>query len=451
MPDTTPTTNANAPSEINSAPEQVEVGTREAGEVALPDMLPNLSALGTHGAPVATGVDAQAAARARFAVAQQRQKEARARAQDNARKPTDPVAILMLSKSETVPPNLAVWAKWLAETGRVGSKIFIHGKHPWELPPEMRKAGMVRLGEKMEVKTEWGEASLVEASMRMLVLATMASKQYGFSHYMLVSDDTVPLKRLDAIGVEDESQVVGMDQSENHTQLLAMRDALAAWEINNPSVDNWWKDTYARSSHTAYCDKDQTLDQPGLPASAYNPTPEDELLNGRRAIDKPGGMPRDECEAEHVVAALDPDRAYPERHYYHQYRNPQQFFGHSQWWILCARDAELLVQNSDIVEKMGKDLDRLLNKTGKNEHVRKFNSFAADELVIGTWLKCFSPQQVPFVEDKVMAENTGKRGTHARPFDSVGDLLAGAKESSKAPFGRKIVRPLRGAEAITWM
>ena len=70
--------------------------------------------------------------------------------------------------------------------------------------------------------------------------------------------------------------------------------------------------------------------------------------------------------------------------------------------------------------------------------------------MIGTYLKCFSEEQVPFVEDKVMAENTGKKGTHALPFASVGDLLAGAKEASKAPFGRKIERPLRGAEVITW-
>ena len=79
------------------------------------------------------GKAAADAARARFEVAQQRHKEARARASRRtpaSRRP--PVAILMLSKSATAPLNLAVWAKWLHETGRKGSKIIIHGKHPWQ-------------------------------------------------------------------------------------------------------------------------------------------------------------------------------------------------------------------------------------------------------------------------------------------------------------------------------
>jgi len=428
------------------------VGAASPADVAQAGMLPNLSALQSHGQEDAVGGKAAAdAARARFEVAQQRHKEARARQQANARKPTAPVAILMLSKSATAPLNLAVWAKWLHETGRKGSKIIIHGKHPWQLSPEMRSLGIIRMPAQMEVATEWGRASLVEASMRMLVLATKVSASMGgFSHYMLVSEDTVPLKRLDAIGVEDESHLVGMDHNTNHTQSIAMRDALAAWEANKPGVDNWWKDTYARNSHTAYCDKDKTVDAPDLPASAYTAAPEDELLNGRRAVDAPGGMRRDQCAPAHVVAARDPDRAFPLRHYYHEYRNPQQFFGHSQWWILCARDAAMLVESADTIEKMGTDLDRLLNKTDENPHAVNATTLAADELVIGTWLKCFSPQEVPFVEDKVMAENTGADGKHAREFQSVGALLANAKESAKAPFGRKIARPLHSSEVQTW-
>ena len=124
-----------APDAINLARESTGEATGTAASMAQAGMLPSLAALSVRD-EADVGMNAREAALARIEALQKRQKQARALQMQDARRSTTPIAILMLSKSERGPPNLHVWAKWLAETGRKGSKIFIHGKHPWQPPPE---------------------------------------------------------------------------------------------------------------------------------------------------------------------------------------------------------------------------------------------------------------------------------------------------------------------------
>ena len=146
---------------------------------------------------------------------------------------TAPIMVLVLSKSLTGLHNWEAWRRWLTETGRPGSMVFIHGKHPWTVPARYRGL-FTRLQPNDEVPTQWGTWSLVEATMKLLERTTHLAPRLAqhfkcehFSHFVLVSDDTVPMKRLDAICERNESQIVGMDQATNYTHGIGMRDALA--------------------------------------------------------------------------------------------------------------------------------------------------------------------------------------------------------------------------------
>ena len=167
-----------------------------------------------------------------------------------------PLAVLMLGHVEGGPPNLSTWHKWATETGRPGTKIYInHKATDWAIPAEY--AGViVRLPfPEYEVRdTAWGRSSLVQAELNLLEYAF--NDGAAFSHFVLVSEDAVPLRRADAFSRDialhpNVSRVVRMGSDQDGSQLEGVRTARDQWlraHQNDPEARNWWAQEYEHSA-----------------------------------------------------------------------------------------------------------------------------------------------------------------------------------------------------------
>ena len=308
-----------------------------------------------------------------------------------------PIAILMLCKYHEGPPNLAVWNKWLHETGRPGSRLFIHGKKyadgtsaPWSVASIQQEDGgfgyasvMQRMGTNNEKPTEWGGASLVDATIELMEEATHYATKYdvNFTHYALVSSDTVPLKPLSEVecvttnGVAT-STFAPYDDFQHQKQRSLMAKALAVWQAPGSGLaGNYWATKIY--DHMAI----------GFPV----------------------------C---------------------------------SQFWIMSKQDVVHLLEQ-DMIFGMAEAYDKFFEayKQVKGEDLEPF---AADEVVFMQALLVddSNPNPAP-VTNKVMAEK--QEGKHAIVHDSVPELRRDCAGSYAASFGRKITRKLPPTEMVTWM
>lgn len=186
-----------------------------------------------------------------------------------------PIAVLMLGHAEGGPPHLATWYKWATETGRAGTKVYINHKATgWAIPAEYTGV-IVRLPfPEYELRdTAWGRASLVQAELNLLAYAF--SDGTPFSHFVLVSEDAVPLRRADTFSRDialhpDVSRVVRMGSDQDGIQLEGMKTARDQWQQahqNDPAARNWWVQEYERvaaqlvthSQWLALCRRDAAL------------------------------------------------------------------------------------------------------------------------------------------------------------------------------------------------
>ena len=169
-----------------------------------------------------------------------------------------PIAVLMLGHVEGGPSNLSTWYKWATETGRTGTKIYINHKvTDWAIPDEYAHV-IVRLPfPEFEVRnTAWGLSSLVQAELNLLLYAFNVNDGVGFSHFIFVSKDAVPLRRADAFGRDialhpNASRFVSMGDDQIAGQLEGMKKARNQWLLvhqNNPEARNWWAQEYERNA-----------------------------------------------------------------------------------------------------------------------------------------------------------------------------------------------------------
>jgi len=400
---------------------------------------------------------------------------------------TTPIAVLMLGHADNGPPHLATWYKWATESGRPGTKIFINHKMTgWEIPSEYADV-IVRLPyPEFEVReSAWGRASLTDVMINLLLYA-YNNGAGGFSHYAYVSEDSVPLKRADhyrepSCLVPGVSRVVPYNNQQNRNQYVGMSNALVQWQQDYPpdadgvQLQNWWVQEYARDSAIGdggYLDIDEEKDEMGMDdggrmldvdEESYKQPSEwvDSFWNKRRVIGSEDGPTQE--EADQAIEAWDKaheDEAEEEeesedeyenefRYSYHEYKNPQQFFVHSQWLVLCEEDAALCTQNVEMLRTMAADYDLLFGVEPDDDPQTTPHSvadvLAADEIVFGTFLMIngIRPSGA-----KVMAE-TGA-GDHAAVHPTVGALRAADTRSQYALFGRKIHAPLVGNSVVTW-
>ena len=142
----------------------------------------------------------------------------------------------MLSALKEGPPNLRLWADW-ARSSDPKSRIFINGKCDWQVSTEYNDV-VERLDADSEVRnTEWGNASLVKATLAMLEKAVKYKEATHFTHYALVSDDSVPLREIGDLNLEpDTSQISYFELSEGRQQQRVQSLALRKWK----GADNWW-------------------------------------------------------------------------------------------------------------------------------------------------------------------------------------------------------------------
>ena len=132
-----------------------------------------------------------------------------------------------------------------------------------------------------------------------------------------------------------------------------------------------------------------------------------------------------------------------------EYKNPQQFFVHSQWLVLCEEDAAFCVQNVAMLRTMAADYDLLFGiAPDAPPQITPYSEkkvLAADEIVFGTFLMIHGIR--PSTQ-KVMAESGA--GDHAAVHDTVLALRRADPYSENALFGRKIQAHLDLAHVVTW-
>ena len=136
------------------------------------------------------------------------------------------------------------------------------------------------------------------------------------------------------------------------------------------------------------------------------------------------------------------------RYTYHEYRNPQQFYTHSQWMVLCKEDAEFCLQNIDTLRTMTNDYDLLFGLDPDDEATPYsiHEVIAADEIVVGTFLMMHGIRP----SSNVLLAESGN-GDHAASHPTVAALRAADERSSNAMFGRKIQVRLQGNDIVTWV
>lgn len=154
----------------------------------------------------------------------------------------DGVAVCMLSKAVVhPPPNLDLWSQWLRR-----GKLFVHRKYTkdgdsrlWDDPG---LHNVVLLPPKDLVETEWGKASLVEASLKLLMAVKECKSNFKF--VCIVSDDAMPVKMFDdAINEfshgECDAQLSYMREQleEQHVQFVS---EMVEWGRDNGHAKNWW-------------------------------------------------------------------------------------------------------------------------------------------------------------------------------------------------------------------
>ena len=284
--------------------------------------------------------------------------------------PAPPVAVLMLSALPDGPPNLRMWVEWARES-RPPSRVFVNGKHDWNVPPEFRDV-VERIPNEVR-QTAWGRASLVHASQALLDRAVRTTK---VSHYCLVSDDSIPLKRLSACKFPDKKSLISYyEETESMQQLEAQATALEIWQQKRPApFENFWV--------TEFANEDDDDDE--LP----------------------------------------------------YYYDTEQIQCHSQWWVMCRAHALACVKQAPLIRRMADDYDRLFDLA--SDTVQQYMKMAADEMVFGTFLVHVLEAGDRLVFRRSMAEHTDANGRHAKEFKSVAQLRSGALGSRTAPFGRKI-------------
>ena len=285
--------------------------------------------------------------------------------------PTPPVAVLMLSALPDGPPNLRMWVEWARES-QPPSRVFVNGKHDWSVPPEFQDV-VERIPNELR-QTAWGRASLVHASQALLNRAVRTTK---VSHYCLVSDDSIPLKRLSACKFPDKKSLISYyEETESMQQLEAQATALEIWQRKRPaSFENFWV--------TEFANEDDDDD--------------DELP---------------------------------------YYYDTEQIQCHSQWWVMCRAHALACVKQAPLIRRMADDYDRLFDLASDTVH--QYMKMAADEMVFGTFLVHVLEADDRLVFRRSMAEHTDANGRHAKEFNSIAQLRSGALGSRTAPFGRKI-------------
>ena len=399
---------------------------------------------------------------------------------------TTPIAVLMLGHAEDGPPNLATWYKWATETGRPGTKIFINHKMTgWSIPEEYAGT-IVRLPyPEFEVRdTAWGRASLVQATLNMLVYA-FDNGGSGFSHYAVVSEDTVPLHRASVYRRlvrlnPGESRIVKYNNEANRNQFVGMSEALVQWQANNPPDENgvqkrnWWVQEYARDAEIGpegYHDVNEQKEELGMDddgrmldvnEDSYQVAEDwvDSFWNKRRVIGSEDGPTQEKAdedlakwdeanpqEDEESESEEEEEEEEGMRYSYHEYRNPQQFYTHSQWMVLCKEDAEFCLQNIDTLRTMANDYDLLFGLDPDDEATpySVHEVIAADEIVIGTFLVVHGLRP----SANVLLAESGD-GDHAALHPTVAALRAADQRSSNAMFGRKIQVRLQGNDIVTW-
>jgi len=395
------------------------------------------------------------------------------------------MAVLMLGHRRGGPLHLPTWYKWATETGREGTMIFInHKEEDWPIPDEY--AGViVRLPyPEFEVRdTAWGRSSLVDATLNLLVYA-FNNGAGGFSHYAVVSEDTVPLARADTFRHPvrlnpHESRIVKYNNQANRNQFVGMSEALVQWQVANPPGDdctqkqNWWVQQYARDAEigdAGYLDVNEEKDEMGMDdAGRMLPVVEDSyqiaddwvdsFWNKRRVIGSEDGPTQEEADA--AVAAWDAANPPQEdeedeeseseeedmRYTYHMFKNPQQFFTHSQWMVLCEEDAAFCVQSIETLRTMAADYDLLFGLAPDDEATpySLHEVIAADEIVIGTFLMINGIRP----SSNVLLAESGD-GDHAAVHPTVAALRAADGRSHNAMFGRKLQTRLEGNDIVTW-
>lgn len=316
-----------------------------------------------------------------------------------------PMAILMLCKYRDGPPNLAIWHKWLKETGRPGSRLYIHGKKfsadeeehpdlagqhaPWTVPTAYSDV-IRRLPPDLEKETGWAGASLVGATIRLLRKSVADARVSAYSHYALVSSDTVPLKPLHQVGQMEydeergvslpRTEFAGYEDAQNDIQADSMREAIQRTEGNETLDGNYWT----------------TLDE----------------------------MPK----------------------------------VYSQWWVMGEEEASMCIQKEEHLYDLALDYDELydVRKGIANPPFNPKLHMAADEIVFTAFLNLYSPRADKFHSWKIMAEDTGRdeddpeAGKHAHAFNTVHQLRQNTDLSEVAYFGRKITYTLPSWAIVTW-
>jgi len=322
-----------------------------------------------------------------------------ARVQLQSRPAETPMAILMLCKYRDGPPNLAIWHKWLKETGRPGSKLYIHGKKfsadeeehpdlagqhaPWTVPPEYSDV-IGRLPPHLEKETDWGGHTLVGATIRLLrtSVADARAMPSPYSHYALVSSDTVPLKPLHQVGKLEFDEERGMPFP--CTEFAGYRD-----EMNDIQADSM--------------------------REAIRVTQGDAKLNGNYWTTL-STMPK----------------------------------VYSQWWVMGKEEASMCIQKEEYLYDLALDYDELYDarKGIANPPFNPTRHMAADEIVFTAFLNLYSPRAEKFYSWKIMAEK--QVGKHAIPFNTVHQLRNKTSLSEVAYFGRKIAYTLPSWAIVTW-
>lgn len=317
----------------------------------------------------------------------------------------EPIAILMLCKYKDGPTNLGIWHEWLTKSGRPGSMLFIHGKKfsaderehpelagrhaPWTVPSEY-KDSIVRINPGMEEETKWAKASLVTATLRLLISTIPEYQDKKFSHFALVSSDSVPLKPAREVGqygigslngklsgMMPSTTVRDYEDEEHASQHQAVRLAIRGCENEPRLKDNWW------IRNSKFSDGDLNV--------------------------------------------------------------------YSQFWVMAYPDALWLARNAGAVTQMAEDFDALIDcAVNKGTIIRK-NIFATDEFVFTTFLRLYeSPMyEITMKTGKIMAEQMDEDGKHARAFEYPEQLRSADPNSHKAFFGRKISTRFLNAP-VTW-
>lgn len=280
----------------------------------MPNQLPPLSGLSLHAAPTDMLAPNQGVTKPKRRIAPI--SKPAAQGSEPLNQFQTPIAVLMLGHVEGGPPNLSTWYRWATETGRAGTKIYINHKATgWAIPAQY--AGViVRLPPQFEVSnTAWGHSSLVDAELNLLLYAF--NDGVAFSHFVFVSEDSVPLRRADAFSKDialhaNESRVVGTFH-EDGTQLVNMRQARDQWLLDHqddPEARNWWAQElehnaaqfFTHSQWLALCRRDVALCVQNL-GTLRTMARDYDLLFGVVPNDTSGGVPRvsDVVAADEIV------------------------------------------------------------------------------------------------------------------------------------------------------